>query len=132
MHGDVEGDRVRVREEVFALVRQIPRGRVMTYGQISAELASRLSPRAVGWIMHRCPEDVPWQRVVNASGGFSTDRLPDFPKGLQRAMLEDEGVEMRQDGTLDLEVYRWLPDRADRGIGGLAPESAAQDDPDLE
>jgi methylated-DNA-protein-cysteine methyltransferase-like protein len=83
----------------------------MTYGQISAELASRLSPRAVGWIMHRCPDDVPWHRVVNASGGFSTDRLPDFPKGLQRSMVEEEGIEVRQNGTLDLEVYRWLPER---------------------
>jgi alkylated DNA nucleotide flippase Atl1 len=49
--------------------------------------------------------------VVNASGGFSTDRLPDFPKGLQRSMVEDEGIEVRQNGTLDLEVYRWLPER---------------------
>ena len=101
---------IGAREEVFELVRRIPRGRVMTYGQISAELASRLSPRAVGWIMHRCPDDVPWHRVVNASGGFSTDRLPDFPKGLQRSLLEEEGVEFRGNGTLDLEIYRWWPD----------------------
>jgi len=111
VHVDVEGDRIGAREEVLALVRRIPHGRVMTYGQISAELGSRLSPRAVGWIMHRCPDDVPWQRVVNASGGFSTDRLPDFPKGLQRAMLEEEGVEIRGSGTIDLEVYRWIPEK---------------------
>jgi len=109
VHGDVEGDKIGAREEVLALVRRIPRGRVMTYGQISSELASRLSPRAVGWIMHRCPDDVPWQRVVNASGGISTDRLPDFPKGLQRSMLESEGVKFRINGTLDLEEYRWIP-----------------------
>ena len=111
VHGDVEGDRIGAREQVFAIVRRIPRGRVMTYGQISAELASRLSPRAVGWIMHRCPEDVPWHRVVNASGGFSTDRLSDFPTGLQRSMMEDEGVAVRSNGTLDLEVYRWVPEK---------------------
>ncbi len=83
----------------------------MTYGQLSELMAGRLSPRAVGWMMHRCPEGVPWQRVVNASGGCSTDRLPDFPKGLQRAMLEEEGVAFRANGTLDLEVYRWWPKR---------------------
>ena len=97
------------RDEVLAVVRRIPRGRVMTYGQISQVLGSRLSPRAVGWIMHRCPDDVPWQRVVNASGGCSTDRLPDFPKGLQRAMLEDEGVAFDDRGTLDLGQYLWWP-----------------------
>lgn len=102
-------DRAGIALEVFALVRRIPSGRVMTYGQIASELGSRISPRAVGWILHRCPEDVPWQRVVNASGGCSTDRLPEFPQGLQRAMLEAEGVGFRPDGTLDLEAYRWGP-----------------------
>ncbi len=108
VHGDVEGDRGGIAGEVYALVRRIPPGRVMTYGQIASELGSRISPRAVGWILHRCPEDVPWQRVVNASGGCSTDRLPDFPQGLQRAMLEAEGIAFGPNGTLDLEAYRWV------------------------
>ncbi len=108
VHGDIEGNRISARESVFALVRRIPSGRVMTYGQVASSLASRLSPRAVGWMLHRCPDDVPWQRVVNASGACSTDRLPNFPQGLQRAMLEDEGIEFRDNGTLDLERYRWI------------------------
>ncbi len=112
VHGDIEGERLNSQQEVFELVRRIPRGRVMTYGQISEVMASRLSPRAVGWMMHRCPDGIPWQRVVNASGGCSTDRLPDFPKGLQRSLLEGEGVEFRANGTLDLEVYRWWPTRS--------------------
>jgi len=109
VHGDIEGELTTARDEVLDLVQRIPRGRVMTYGQISELLGSRLSPRAVGWIMHRCPEDLPWQRVVNASGGCSTDRLTDFPKGLQRALLEAEGVVFRASGTLELERYRWWP-----------------------
>ena len=107
VHGEIEGDRISARDAVFAVVRSIPRGKVMTYGQISAILGSRLSPLAVGWMLHRCPDDVPWQRVVNASGGCSTDRMPDIPPGLQRAMLEGEGIEFGIDGTLDLERYRW-------------------------
>ncbi len=107
VHGDLEGEPVSVRDEVFAVVRAIPEGRVMTYGQISGCLANRLSPVAVGWMLHRCPDDVPWQRVVNASGGCSTDRLPDTPTGLQRRMLEDEGVEFGAGGTIDLERFRW-------------------------
>jgi methylated-DNA-protein-cysteine methyltransferase-like protein len=109
VHGDIQGDAGSARDEVFALVRAIPRGRVMTYGQISQLMGSRISPVAVGWMLHRCPDEVPWQRVVNASGGCSTDRLPDMPQGLQRAMLEGEGVGFRLDGTLDLDHYRWWP-----------------------
>jgi methylated-DNA-protein-cysteine methyltransferase-like protein len=98
-----------VRESVYAWVRRIPKGKVMTYGQISALLAHRISARAVGWMMHSSPKSVPWQRVVNASGGCSTDRLPDFPTGIQRHLLEREGVAFRKNGTLDLKVYRWVP-----------------------
>jgi methylated-DNA-protein-cysteine methyltransferase-like protein len=109
VHGDVQGRRSEAWENVFAMVRRIPRGRVMTYGQIATLLESRLSPRAVGWALHGCPDDVPWQRVVNAAGACSTDRLPDVPTGLQRAMLEAEGVEFRDNETLDLLLYRWDP-----------------------
>lgn len=111
VHGDIEVEQTDAREAVFAVVRRIPAGQVMTYGQIASELGSRLSPRAVGWMLHRCPDGIPWQRVVNASGGCSTDRLPDFPQGLQRSMLEGEGVAFRDDGTLDLERFRWNPPR---------------------
>ena len=109
VHGEVSGEKAQVFRRVYAVVRRIPKGRVMTYGQIATLIESRLSPRAVGWAMHRCPPGVPWQRVVNASGGTSTDRLPDMPPGLQRAMLEAEGIAFRPNGTLDLESYRWVP-----------------------
>ena len=107
IHGEVEGRPGNRRDEVFDLVRRIPRGRVMTYGQIAACLGSRLSPRAVGWMLHRCPDDVPWQRVVNAAGRCSTDRIPDFPKGMQQSFLEGEGVVFSPSGVLDLDHYRW-------------------------
>ncbi len=113
VHGDVQGEPVSVRDEVFAIVSAIPPGRVMTYGQIATCLGSRLSPRAVGWMLHRCPESVPWQRVVNASGGCSTDRLPDIPAGLQRAMLEGEGVVFGSTDRIDLERFRWMPEPSD-------------------
>jgi methylated-DNA-protein-cysteine methyltransferase-like protein len=109
VHGDVAPGRGGAYDEVFAMTRRIPRGRVMTYGQIASLIENRLSARAVGWAMHGCPDGVPWQRVVNAAGGCSTDRIPDIPEGLQRAMLEQEGVEFRDNGTLDLKCYRWIP-----------------------
>jgi methylated-DNA-protein-cysteine methyltransferase-like protein len=109
VHGDVSGEKAQIFRRVYDLVSRIPSGRVMTYGQIATLIENRLSPRAVGWAMHGCPRGIPWQRVVNASGGTSTDRLPDMPPGLQRALLEAEGVTFRPNGTLDLERYRWVP-----------------------
>ena len=114
VHGEVQGRAKNVFEAVYVLVRAIPRGRVMTYGQISVLLGSRISPAAVGWAMHSCPEDVPWHRVVNAAGGCSTDRMPDIPIGMQRALLAGEGVEFRLDGTIEVERYRWAPTLASR------------------
>lgn len=111
VHGDVRGEPTSAYDLVWRLVRRVPRGRVVTYGQISGLIGQRLSARAVGWAMHGCPASVPWQRVVNASGACSTQRLPDLPDGLQQALLEAEGVEFRADGTLDLERYRWRPRR---------------------
>lgn len=132
VHGDVEGKRSSAFASVQALVREIPRGKVMTYGQIATLIENRLSPRAVGWALHGCPKDVPWQRVVNASGRCSTDRLPDFPMGIQRALLEAEGVRFEPTDAIDLERYRWtvpagkararpqLPKTLDRGYGSGA------------
>lgn len=125
VHGDVRGDRLGAWESVYRIARRIPRGRVMTYGQIASLLHDRLSPRAVGWAMHGCPPGVPWQRVVNASGGCSTERLPDVPPGLQQAMLEAEGISFSKGGNLDLSRYRFVPEpprrRARSAPGGSRP-----------
>lgn len=111
VHAEVHGERSQLFEAVYLLVRRIPRGRVMTYGQIAGLIEHRLSPRAVGWALHGCPQDVPWQRVVNASGGCSTERLPDTPPGLQQELLQREGIAFRENDTLDLEAFRWTPRR---------------------
>ena len=109
VHGEVQAKRKSTWEAVYTLVRGIPSGRVMTYGQIAGLLGNLLSPKAVGWAMHTCPGDVPWHRVVNASGACSTERRGDLPPALQQKLLEAEGVEFRLDGTLDLVRYRWQP-----------------------
>jgi methylated-DNA-protein-cysteine methyltransferase-like protein len=97
-------------EQVWALVRRIPRGNVATYGQLSLLIDRRLTPVGVGWAIRAAKEgSIPWQRVVNGRGGISTDS--EHP-GLQRAMLEAEGVRFGKDGTIDLERYGWRPSRA--------------------
>ncbi len=64
------------KEQVYAIVAQIPRGRVMTYGQIAALCGSARSARIVGQVAHWGPMDLPWQRVVNKqgrlAGGYTT------------------------------------------------------------
>lgn len=109
VHGEVQGERKSVFDAVYDLVRRIPRGSVMTYGQISELLGGVISPLAVGWALHACPEDVPWQRVVNAAGRCSTERRHEIPIGMQRGLLEAEGVAFRLDGSLDLGTFRFVP-----------------------
>jgi methylated-DNA-protein-cysteine methyltransferase-like protein len=90
---------------VHALVKRIPPGRVATYGQLSELIDGRLSPVAIGWALRAAAEGaIPWHRVVNAKGTLSTER--ENP-GLQRAMLESEGVRFTRDGHIDLEIYQW-------------------------
>ena len=76
---------------------------------LMATVVVAMGPRAVGWALHGCPRDVPWHRVVNASGGCSTERLTHLAPGIQEALLRSEGVRFRPSGTLDLTEYRWHP-----------------------
>lgn len=105
-------DKVRdknYREKVFAIVRQIPSGRVMTYGQIADILGEGYTPRTVGFVMHASPESVPWQRVINSQGACSTQHIV-LPTNLQRILLEAEGVVFNEKGRCDLKKYRWSPE----------------------
>ena len=91
---------------VYDLVKQVPKGRVVTYGQIAAALGNVRRARLVGYAMRACPDDVPWHRVVNAQGRLST-RAIHGSYNPQRARLEDEGIEFDADGHIDLHVYGW-------------------------
>lgn len=124
LYGDIEDRAASAWEAVYAIVRAIPRSQVMTYGQISMLLGGRLSPAAVGWALHVCPEDVPWHRVVNASGRCSTERLPDMPIGMQQALLTGEGVDFSLAGALDLGRVRFEP--AASTAPGREPEVLAE------
>ena len=95
-------------QRVYEVVARIPRGKVVTYGQIAAALGDPRQARTVGWALHSVPEwlDVPWHRVVNSSGGISTCHVIG-ERNIQRRLLENEGVVFNEDGGLDLERYRW-------------------------
>ena len=103
---------------VYALVRQVPRGRVVTYGQVAAILGHPRAARAVGTALSNLPEPlvriVPWQRVINAAGGISFRGDLHRPDQ-QRELLEMEGVPMRG-GRVDLARYRWSGPRRERRV----------------
>ena len=113
----------QVFEKIYRLVLRIPRGRVMTYGQIARLLEDRYSPRLVGWAMHATPQDernIPWHRVINSRGGISTGRVIIQEPQLQRLMLEAEGVVFDERGHCDLSLYQWSP-RQPRKAAGKKP-----------
>ncbi len=96
------------RERVYKLVRRIPRGRVMTYGQIAELLGDGYTPRTVGFAMHSSDGGTPWHRVINAQGACSTGRVV-LPQDKQQRMLEAEGVKFNKQGRCDLQTYLFIP-----------------------
>lgn len=100
-------------EHVWMLVRRIPRGKVATYGQIAKmipppqgvdiEAYAAFAPRWVGGAMANCPDDVPWQRVINSQGKISA--RPGAER--QRQLLEQEGVQFDAKERVDLKKFGW-------------------------
>ncbi len=98
----------KYRERVYSIVRRIPPGRVMTYGQIAELLGEGYTPRTVGFAMHGSPDGTPWHRVLNAQGKCSTGRVV-LPHDKQQRMLEQEGVVFDDSARCDLQTYLWIP-----------------------
>jgi methylated-DNA-protein-cysteine methyltransferase-like protein len=96
-------------DAIYRIVRQIPPGKVATYGQV-ARLANVATPRLVGYAMAavRPEDDVPWQRVVNARGEVS-ERSSGEGARRQRQALRAEGVRFRPGGRIPLDEFGWLP-----------------------
>ena len=97
-------------ERVYAFVRTVPAGSVVTYGQVALELGSPSVARAVGYALYFLPanSDVPWWRVVNASGGIS-HRGRGAAADHQRRRLEAEGIPFGPGDKIDLKRWRWWP-----------------------
>ena len=101
-------------ERVYEIVRRVPKGKVISYGQVAFLAGSPRGARAVGWALHRNPypwvmggeNPVPCHRVVNRQGGLSAAFSP-CGRETHRLLLEMEGVGLRKDGTVDLEKYLW-------------------------
>lgn len=99
------------RQRVIEIVKSVPEGRVTTYGTVALFAGAPRAARQVGAVLHGLGpddgDDIPWQRVINASGGISTYKVG--VGELQVALLRSEGVEVR-DNRVDLRRFRWDPE----------------------
>jgi len=98
-------------ELVFEVVRQVPKGRVTTYGAVANCLGTKLSARMVGWAMngaHRVRPKVPAHRVINRNGMLSGKHHFATPTQMQE-LLENEGIEVKEDIVVDFKTLFWDP-----------------------
>ena len=98
-------------DDVYDVVRQIPKGRVTSYGAIASYLGTKLSARMVGWAMngaHNVKPKVPAQRVVNRNGMLSGKAHFDTPTHMQE-LLKKDGVNVKDDTVVDFENRFWDP-----------------------
>lgn len=103
-------------ERIYALVRQIPKGKVATYGQIADLCSMPRQARLVGYALYRVDMDtwdIPWHRVINAKGEVSESPFRNGTDYLQRSLLEQEGIEFDSNGKVNLRVYQWRFDPTD-------------------
>ena len=94
-----------IYEKIYDVVRQIPVGRVATYGQVAYLVGPPCTPRQAGWALaalrtHVVEPPVPWQRVVNAKGESSVGEA-------QVVLLEQEGIRFNEQGRIDLKHFGW-------------------------
>lgn len=95
------------KERVYQIVGSIPKGRVMSYGQVAAAAGAAWAAWEVGQIANRGPSGLPWQRVVNKSGGLARG----YPGGFEghKKELEAEGVAVSKDYRVDIAKLIWSP-----------------------
>ena len=100
-------------DDVFDVARQIPKGRVTSYGAIAAYIGTKLSARMVGWAMnaaHMAKPKVPAQRVVNRNGMLSGKHHFKTPTEMEELLLRD-GVKVKNDTVIDFEKIFWDPSK---------------------
>jgi methylated-DNA-protein-cysteine methyltransferase-like protein len=96
-------------KKVFQIVRAIPKGKVLTYGQVAVLVGAPRAARAVGGVLFGLgpQSQAPWHRVINREGGISTYRIGCGP--LQKKRLQKEGLKFSRTGLVDLKLHQWFP-----------------------
>jgi methylated-DNA-protein-cysteine methyltransferase-like protein len=97
-------------DDVYDVVRLIPKGRVTSYGAIAHFLGTKSSARMVGWAMYGCPQGLPAHRVVNSAGLLTGKHHFKTPREMQRR-LENEGISVVKDKIKHFKDIFWDPTR---------------------
>jgi methylated-DNA-protein-cysteine methyltransferase-like protein len=99
-------------KSILDIVRKIPRGKVMSYGQIAKYIGAPKASREVGWSMHSLggTSDFPWWRVLNSKGKITIKESWDSGSDVQQHLLEAEGVVFNNDHALDMSQYQYHPE----------------------
>jgi len=98
------------KEKVINVIRLIPRGKVVSYGQVAVYVGVPRAARQIGWTMSKIGNiDLPWWRVVNNAGKITFKGSLYNNKVLQKKLLEAEGILVADDYTFDIEKYRFSP-----------------------
>lgn len=116
---------LEIYEPVYTFVRTVPRGQVVTYGQVAACIQGvSLTPRQVGTAMRYAPQDVPWQRVVGANGYLPIGKRSTQMQMQQRRLLEQEGVTFLEKDAerIDMIHCQWRPTDLENSQGSLFEE----------
>lgn len=103
----------REYESYYAVVRTIPTGKVMTYGDVAVYAGRPRQARRVGYALAAVNDpSVPWWRVINARGEISPRSADGLSEEIQRELLESEGVSFDLERRVDLRRFRYLPEAA--------------------
>lgn len=97
-------------QEVIKTIKNIPSGKVLTYGRIAKLAGNPQAARQVSWLLHSSTKkyNLPWHRVINSQGKISMKSFDD--REYQKHLLEKEGVVFRDDYKIDLKAYLWVID----------------------
>jgi methylated-DNA-protein-cysteine methyltransferase-like protein len=96
------------KTRVLTIICAIPKGNVMSYGQVALYAGLPRAAREVGWILNQHGGDIPWWRVINNSGRITIRGAGSADRELQRKLLQTEGVAVSEDFTVAMDTYRFV------------------------
>jgi len=96
-------------QRVIDIIKNIPEGKIATYGQIATYAGNPRAARQVSFILHSSSEkeNLPWHRVINSKGSISLK--PGHGYELQKQMLKKEGITFKENDCIDLKRFLWIP-----------------------
>ena len=101
----------KFKESVLKAVNLVPKGKVVSYGQVALMVGIPRAAIQVGWVLHQHGDRVPWWRVVNKKGRISTTCM-EHNANMQKTLLEKDGVKVSKDLAVDMRIHRFIPDES--------------------